>query len=573
MRKDAANGHFEETGAIKKNWRGRRSVVLVYPNHYYLGMSNLGFQAVYQLLNARDGLVCERAFLPDGDTPAGGRLLTMESGRPAADADMLAFSISFENDIPNLLRCLALAGLALPSRERREPDPLVIAGGVVAMLNPEPLARFIDCFLIGEAEVILPAFLDTWDPGQDRSRLLLSLAKHVPGTYVPSLYRTAYGSDGTISVFEPTADVPVRIKKAFVSDLSDSATHSQVLTHQTTFSNTFLAEVSRGCPHGCRFCSAGFIYRPPRFRPVGNLADTVRRGLERTPKVGLVGAAVSDLPGIGELCARFSAGNAQLSFSSLRADALTPTLLETLKASGVKTATIAPDAGSERLRRVINKGIEEATFLKAAADLVAAGIPNLKLYFMVGLPTETQADIDAVIDLCKRIKHRFLVASRRRKRIGTISISLNCFVPKPVTPFQWSAMDDLAVLKQKIKKIKTTLRRIPNIRVNADVPRWAYVQALLARGDRRVSDILQTVHANGGNWASALKQSPFNADFFVVRERDVKERLPWDLIDHGIRKRFLWSEYQRALKGQPGPECRVGTCTVCGICEDRRGTP
>jgi radical SAM superfamily enzyme YgiQ (UPF0313 family) len=264
------------------------------------------------------------------------------------------------------------------------------------------------------------------------------------------------------------------------------------------------------------------MYRPPRFRPVGNLADTVRRGLERTPKVGLVGAAVSDLPGIGELCARFSAENAQLSFSSLRADALTPTLLETLKASGVKTATIAPDAGSERLRRAINKGIEEATFLKAAADLVAAGIPNLKLYFMVGLPTETQADIDAIIDLCKRIKHRFLVASRRRKRIGTISISLNCFVPKPVTPFQWSAMDDLAVLKQKIKKIKTTLRRIPNIRVNADVPRWAYVQALLARGDRRVSDILQTVHANGGNWASALKQSPLNADFYVVRERDVK---------------------------------------------------
>jgi radical SAM superfamily enzyme YgiQ (UPF0313 family) len=533
-------------------------------------MSNLGFQTVYRLLNARDDIVCERAFLPDEAGPTAGRLVSIESGRPAIEADILAFSISFENDMPGLLRCLEFAKIPLMSVHRRPSDPLVIAGGVVAMLNPEPIAAFIDCFLVGEAEVMLPEFLETWEPHEDRRQSLHTIARQIPGAYVPSLYHTAYKTDGTIATVEPTVDdVPGRIKRTYLADLSRAMTHSTIVTAGTAFDDTFLTEVGRGCPHGCRFCSAGFIYRPPRFRSIETLADSIRQGIEITRKIGLMGAAVSDLPGIGELCARFSAENVQLSFSSLRADAITAELLEALKASGVKTATLAPDAGSDRLRRVINKGIGEEAFLRAAADLVEHGIPNLKLYFMVGLPTETDEDIGAIIDLCKRIKHQFLASSRLRKRIGTISISLNCFVPKPWTPFQWVAMDELAALKSKIKRVKSELRRVPNMRVNADVPRWAYIQALLARGDRRVSDILLAVHAKGGNWTGALKQVPLNAGFYVEREREFEERFPWDFIDHGFRKQFLWSEYQRALKASPGPECRVGTCTVCGICGDR----
>lgn len=295
-------------------------------------------------------------------------------------------------------------------------------------------------------------------------------------------------------------------------------------------------------------------------------------GAALTDKIGLVGAAVSDLPGIASLCADYHGGDTRISFSSLRADALVPELLETLRRSGVRTATIAPDAGSERMRRVINKGIDEAAILDAAETLVAAGIPNLKLYFMVGLPTEETADVEAIVTLCKRIKHRFLESSRTRGRMGEITVSLNSFVPKPVTPFQWAAMDEVAVLKEKIRAVKEGLKRLPNIRLHPDVPRHAYFQALLSRGDRRVAGILAALHQNDGNWATTLKSSPVNADFFVVRARAEDELLPWDFIDHGISKSFLLREYRRALDGIASPPCPMADgCTQCGVC--RQSSP
>jgi radical SAM superfamily enzyme YgiQ (UPF0313 family) len=292
------------------------------------------------------------------------------------------------------------------------------------------------------------------------------------------------------------------------------------------------------------------------------------QGSKISAKVGLLGAAVSDLPDLQALCRLGSQLDCQLSFSSLRADALDKPLIAALGAGRLKTATIAPETGSQRMRRVINKGLEESSILEAAEGLVAAGIHNLKLYFMVGLPTETLEDASAIVELVKKIKHCFLKSSRAKGRMGQITVSLNTFVPKAFTPFQWAAMDDLKSIKHKIKTVKEGLKRVANVRVHADVPRWAYIQALLSRGDRRIAGLLSRAVANHHNWPQTLKNSPINADFFVYRQRSQDELLPWDFIDNGIDKAFLWREYQLALTAKPTPPCPVDPdhCRLCGVC-------
>jgi radical SAM family uncharacterized protein len=560
-----------ETGVIRKQWKKRVKVALVYPNTYHVGMSNLGFQAVYELINSYEDMLCERSFLPDDDERTGtGRITTIESGNDIRAFDLVAFSVSYENDFPNLLSILEKAKLPLQSKDRVPPHPLVIAGGVAFFLNPEPLAPFIDCFLIGEAEAVLPKFLTTFSPdtlARDRQQCLNIIARDVPGAYIPSFYSASYHPDGTLGALEPIFDVPAKVERLYVRDLSRTPTCSAIITSDTIFDNTFLIEVSRGCAHGCRFCASGFVYRPPRFRPFPLLMECMDQGVSKTSKIGLVGAAVSDLPDLEKICAKVEK-DTRVSFSSLRADALTSELLSVLRKSKAKTATIAPDAGSERMRKVINKGIEETDILEAVEQIVAAGILNIRLYFMVGLPTETMDDVEAIPALCKRIKHQFLKSSRARKRMGEITVSLNSFVPKPFTPFQWVKMDDVHLLKEKIKKVKNDLKRVANVRVHADIPRWAYIQGLLARGDRRVAQLLSRANANQGNWPKTLKSSPINPDFYVLRERSLDELLPWDFIDHGIRKTFLKSEYKRALQGKVSPPCPVESCSICGVCTE-----
>ncbi len=558
----------EETGAVRKPWRNRIRIALLYPNRYAVAMSNLGFQAVYRLLNAFDDVVCERAFWPGEDEPEGGPLVTLESGRPVAAAEIVAFSLSFENDALTLVRMLARAGIPPLAAARGSEAPLVVGGGVAVSLNPEALAPVVDCFLLGEAECTVTAFVEALRAEADRDARLRLLARSVPGAYVPAFYRVTYGASGEIVGREPLADVPERIRSPVLADLAcRPPVTSAVLTPHTVFGSSVLIETGRGCSRGCRFCSAGFLYRPPREHAEEVLAEAVAAAAERLPRIGLVGAAVSDHPALDSLCGRFAGRGVRFSFSSLRADTISPERLAALRESDVHTATVAPEAGSERLRRVIRKGLSEEQILAAASALVAAGIPNLKLYFMIGLPTETREDAAEVAALVKRIRHEFLRASRGRGAIGTLTVSVNAFVPKPVTPFQWAAMAETDELKARIALLERELRRVPNVRLHADVPRWAYIQALLARGDRRVGELLLAVHAAGGHWRRALRQSVLNPDWFVLRERPAEEILPWDFIDHPVSRDYLRQEYERALAGLPGPACRPGTgCEACGAC-------
>ncbi len=560
-----------ETGAVRKEGKGYLRVALVYPNAYGMGMSNLGFQTVYGLLNRMAFVACERAFLPAPPLPDRADLVTLETGRRLADADVVAFSISFENDYLHLLTILEKAGLNLLSDQRTDADPLVMAGGVACTINPEPIAPFMDGFLLGEAEVGLATLFDMLAEkrhAEDRSSLLARLSRTVPGFYAPRFYAPSYFPDGRLRDVVASEGVPETVQRPYAADLSDVATCSEVLAPETTFDNAFLIEVSRGCPHGCRFCSAGYVYRPPRFRSADTVASAIDKGAALSGHIGLVGAAVSDFPEIGHVCARAAGKGARLSFSSLRADALTGDLLAVLRASGVKTAAIAPDGGSERMRRVINKGLTETQILDAAETLVSGSIPNLKLYFMIGLPTETDADAEAIVELCKSVKERFLAASRDRGRIGVITVSLNSFVPKPFTPFQWAAMADATTLKRRIQLIRKGLKGVANLRISAASPRTAHVQGLLSRGDRRISQVLMLAHENGGNWAKTFKTTPVPPAFYTTRPRGASERFPWEVIDQGVNRSYLWREYQRALSGKITPPCAVGACRRCGVCTE-----
>jgi len=567
-----------EKGAVRKDWGGKVSVALVYPNVYRVGMSNLGFQVVYALLNRRPDVVAERFFLPDDRKKmsppmvSGKGLASLESLSPLQKFDLVAFSLSFENDYPNILKILDLGKIPLLSEDRQAYHPLVLAGGITTFLNPEPLAPFFDGFLLGEAEGILEAFIDGFRDGRrtcaDRRELLQVLASRIASFYAPCFYRCEYGENGSLKSRRVTAlSVPETIPVSRLGQDSLPVRKSTILAQHTEFGDRVLVELGRGCGRSCRFCAAGYVYRPPRLHDETVLTPVIEEALEKGEPLGLMSACVSDVPGIENLTGLITERGGRFSVSSLRADSLTQSLVEHLWKVGQRSIAIAPEAGSERLRRVINKHLSREQIIDAVRMIARVGDFSLRLYFLIGLPTETREDIDEIIALVKAIRHHVVRESATRGRIRQIKLSVNCFIPKPFTPFQWFPMEEVSSLKEKQRRLKKALSREGGVKVSFDVPKWAYLQTLLSMGDRRVAALLLASHREAGDWAKTFRNSDLNPDFFVYRPKGLEEILPWDFIDHGLRKEHLIKEYRLALKGRESDTCRVGACKACGICE------
>jgi radical SAM superfamily enzyme YgiQ (UPF0313 family) len=474
---------------------------------------------------------------------SGGRLLSLESQRPLNDFDIIAFSVSFENDYLNIPVIFDLAGIPPFSTDRDQSFPLVMAGGAALTINPEPVADFLDFVCIGEAEPILPQLLDLLrtESLQERDSLLVKAA-HLPGIYVPGLYDVSYDKDrGTL--FTCMQGAPDHVQRVWLKDLDQQAASSVILTPDTEFSDMFLIELSRGCPHGCRFCAAGFMYLPYRQRSLDTMKEEVAKGLQSRRKLGLVGAAVSDYRWIGELSRHILECGGKVSVSSLRIDGLNEEMIEVLKDSGHKTIALAPEGGSQRLRDLI-KDISAAD--SAACDLlISRGILNLKLYFIIGLPTETMADLEEMVSLVQQIRERVIAAAREKKRLGEVVLSINPFIPKPCTPFQWCGMEAQKSLERKARYLQDALGRLSNVRIKVESLRDAYLQALLSRGDRRLSQLLVKAH-EFGTWKRASKELAFDTDNAVCRDIPPDEPLPWDIIDSGGKQRLL-SEYRQAF--------------------------
>jgi radical SAM superfamily enzyme YgiQ (UPF0313 family) len=546
---------------------GSFRVALCYPNLYFVGMSNLGFQSVYQMLNAREDVVCERAFLPDDvdaqDLERSGRPLTsLESGSPLRDFHVLAFSVSFENDYVHVLRVLRLAGIPLRAAERGPGDPLVVMGGSALFLNPEPLAPFADLIAVGEGEALVPRMMDALQ-GAPEPRPGLEGLTAKEGFYVPSRYEVRYHTDGTVAAY----DGPGRVLRQRGWPDRMALPQSVILTPHTEMSMKFMVEISRGCPCMCRFCWAGYNYLPVRGFSRRQIVDRAREVRAVTHKVGLVSTAVCDHPEIDGIVGDLAGMGYEVSVASLRLDDLTPDFVFKLADTGVQGLTLAPECGTDRMRRILNKQFTNDDILDKATWIFENGIQNLKLYYMVGLPWEEHADVEGIVDLTERIQKRMLQVGRGRGRVGRIHPSVNPFVPKPGTPYQWLPLPDPKETDRKLQFLRKAFGRMPNVDAICKSARTGATQSVLALGDRRVADALEASVVQGVDLKRGLKAAGLEGHFYLFRGRGRDELLPWDIVDNGVSKAYYLRELDKSMKELPTAHCpELQGCIKCGVC-------
>ena len=560
----------DEDSRVTVNPHAGQKVAIVYPNTYFVGMSNLGLHIIYEEINLRNDSVCERIFLPEKKeleaydktkTP----LMSVETQRPMHQFDVVAFDVTFEMDYFHIPLMLRHGRVPIMGKDRTEFDPIVIAGGPCATFNPEPFADFIDAFIIGEGEGIVSRVLDIIRDGKmeglDRHAILRQLA-NISGVYVPSLYVPIYSDDGEFKGYHIAEGAPTTIKRHF--EMLTSGGETVVATNYTEFGAMYIIEVARGCGRHCRFCMAGYCFRVPRVRPLEILKEGVDRAEKLGKKVGLMGAAISDYPEVDELVTYIRSKDMRYSCASLRADSLTQAVVDGLADSGQKTITIAPETGSERLRCVINKGISEEHLQNAATLSAKSGIQHMRLYIMIGLPTETDEDIEAIVGLAERTQAHMAEVGCK----GRLTLSINPFIPKPFTPFQWMAMDHQKMVEKKLQYIKKALQKNRRIEVLVESPKEAYIQGVLARGDRRLGAVLAACAADRGSksFKAEMKAAGLDMDEMNYRERSFDEFLPWSHLDMGMDDGYLEMEWKRSVDEAYTPPCVQG-CKRCGVCK------
>ena len=544
-----------EVGYVRKPHGGRLRVALAFPNTYFVGMSNLGLQTVYRLFNAEPGIVCERVFLPPkselaSQVATGAPLLTIESQTPVSEFDIFAFSVSFEWDYTNVVTMLRLARIPPRADARSHHHPLVMIGGAVTFVNPEPLAPFADVIAAGEGEALIPPLLKAFEAASDRDDLLRRLVEE-RGFYVPSFYDVEYAADGTLAAMPPRAGTgapPVVRKAALRTTEAVDPPATTIFTPETELGSRFLIEVVRGCANLCRFCWAGYNYLPVRAFPTERILELAAAARPYSSRAGLVSIALCDHPDIEQILTRLVEMGYSISPASLRLDDLTPAILKLLRASGERSITIAPETGSDRLRRVINKTVTNDEILAAAEMIFGHGFDNLKLYYMLGIPTETDEDLVAIHDQTLALREIMMRHARPRGQVGRIVGSVNPLVPKPGTAYQWLPMAEDAIIERKLKRMRTLMAGIDNVYFTMKSERHSFYQALLSLGDRRVAGAIEAAERNGGQWRSAVADAGVDADFFVFRDRSHDALLPWDIIDGGMKASFFRSEFDKALR-------------------------